>query len=119
MRHYCRADAASVLLFQLITLISSRQNVAVLKQFRGCSRAISVTTEEESSRQARDEVCKHVAKRSPQEVPPSRPTDLNTAWIKNIFAYKEQNDVAPRATSLDNLPRINQRREVETDAIHL
>jgi hypothetical protein len=39
-------------------------------------------------------------------------------WIKNIFAYKEQNGVAPRAASLDNLP-LNQRREVETDAIHL
>jgi hypothetical protein len=61
---------------------------------------------------------------SPQEFP--RPEPTLYLLIQNILAYQEQNDVAreqslrcSRPISLHDLPRINQRREVEADDVHL
>jgi hypothetical protein len=59
-------------------------------------------------------VCHKIARdeASPTEIP--RPA-LRLPEGNSILNPREQN----RATSLDDLPRINQRSEVETDNVHL
>ena len=92
-----------------------------LEQFRACSRGTrsraTLLTPANPPQIARDECAP-----SHQESP-SRP---HHSQDNQILISNEQNDVAPgqfprcsRPISLDNLPRITQHREVETDDVHL